>query len=81
MPVGDSLDSNPLLDWSRGSFRAKVWGIGLFPLSCSRSRSGTPLRLGYVCQVYAPCSVPLGVKKGALLLGVLQVFSRELGGA
>ena len=40
-----------------------------------------PLSDLVMCQVHAPYSAPLGVKKGVLLLGVLQVFSRELGGA
>ena len=78
MPVGGSLNLNPLPNWSRGSFRAQVWGIGLFSLSCSRFGSGTSLSLGYVCQLHTPYKVPLEVQKGVLLLR--KVSSRELGG-
>ena len=79
--VGGSLNLNPLLDWSRGSFRAQVWGIGLFMLSCSRFRGRTSLGFSYVRQVHTPYKAPLGVKRGALFLGILQISSRELGGA
>ena len=80
MSVGGSLNLNPLLDWSRGSFITKVWGIGLFMLSCSRFRGRTSLRFSYVHQAHAPYKAPLGVKRGASFLGILQISSRELGG-
>ena len=80
MSVGGSLNLNPLLDWGRGSFRAQGWGIWLFMLRCSRFRSRTSLRSSYVRQVHVPYEVPLGVKRGALFLGILQISSRELGG-
>ena len=81
MSVGGSLNLNSLLDWSRGSFRAQVWGIRLFTLSCSRFRGRVSLRFGYVRQSHTPYKAPLGVKKGVSFLGILQVSSRELGGA
>ena len=80
MSVGGSLNLNPLLDWSRGSFRAQVLGIGLFLLNCSRFRGRASLRLSYVCQSHAPYKAPLGVKKGASFIRVLQVSPREFGG-
>ena len=80
MSVGGSLNLNLLLDWSRGSFRAPVWGIGLFSLNCSRFRGRASLRLGYVHQSHATYKAPLGVEKGALFLGILQVSPREFGG-
>ena len=80
MLVGGSLNPDLLLDWSRGSFRAQVWGIGLFMLSWSRLRGRASLRLGYIGQLYAPYRAPLGVNKGASFLGILKVSSRELGG-
>ena len=80
MTVGGSLNLNLLLDWSRGSIRAQVSGIRLFMLSCSRFSGRTSLRFGYVCQAHTPYKAPLGVKKGASFLEILQVSSRELGG-
>ena len=38
MMVGGSFKFYSLLNWSGGSSRAKVWGIGLFVLSYSRFR-------------------------------------------
>ena len=76
--VGGSFDSNSLLNWSGGSSRAQVWDIGLFMLSCSRSRSLACSRFGYVSQSYAPYGMLLGVKNSALIVRELQVSPREL---
>ena len=82
MTVGGSFNSNSLLNWSRAPPEFKSGVSGSLCLAVPDPDPDPAFsRFGYVSQSYAPYEASLGVTNSVLIIGILQVSSRELGGA